>query len=152
MMQVAINARGQSFLVDVPEPLIQKAVTYAMGVIAQRETASMGEKERKPDGTPYTEKDRLGAIADRFAKIEKGEWAESGGRAADPTSRELAALVRTAAIRKKAATPYSVDDVPGASDAAKLMAFVVARFGKERAAKLATHAASVARAREKEVI
>ena len=136
-MKVTIQARGQSFDVMVPDALTQRAVQYAMGVIAQRETASM---------TDDTEADRIKAIADRFARIGRGEWSESGGRSADPVAREWAALLRRAEVYKKAKPAYKPDAVPGASDTAKLTQFCVDHFTPEQREKLTRVAANRAKA------
>jgi hypothetical protein len=146
-MKATISARGSEWTINLPESLIPRAVAYALGVVAQRETAGMGEKDLKDDGTPYTEQDRLDAIRARFAKIQAGEWAESGGRAADPVMRELAAILRQAAVRKKAKTAYAATDVPGAAKPDALVAFAVDRFGKTNAEKLVRKAKTVADAR-----
>jgi len=150
-MKVTIQARGKSFDVMVPDALTLRAVQYAMGVIAQRETASMGEKERKDDGTPYTEANRIKAIADRFARIGRGEWAESGGRSADPEARELTALLRRAEVYKKAKPAYKPDAVPGASSG-KVAAFLADHFTPEQTTKLTATAKRIARAKEADVL
>ena len=141
-MKVTINARGQSFEVTVPDALIPRAVHYAMGVIAQRETASMADD---------TEADRIKAIADRFARIGRGEWAESGGRSADPEARELTALLRRAEVYKKAKPAYKPDAVPGASSG-KVAAFLADHFTPEQTAKLTATAKRIAKAKEADVL
>jgi hypothetical protein len=141
-----ITARGQNFLVDLPDSMLERACEYALGVVAQRETAGMGEKDRKPDGSEYTEKDRTQAIADRFAKIAAGEWAAGGGgRAADPATRELCALLRVTAVRKKAKKPYETKAVPSSSDADAVAKFAVTHFGDANAKTLSAKAARIAK-------
>jgi hypothetical protein len=142
-MKVQINARGETFNINLPDTLVERAVTYALGVIAQRETAGMGDKDRKPDGKPYTEKDRLDAIRGRFARIAKGEW-EAGGRAADPITREVCALLRVAGVRKAAKPDYKPDAVPGASTPDKVAAFMNAHFTAPQIEKLVAKAKAIA--------
>ena len=136
-MKVTIQARGQSFDVTVPDALTQRAVQYAMGVIAQRETASMADD---------TEANRIQAIADRFAKIGRGEWSESGGRSADPATRILCGMLRRAEVYKKGKPAYKPAEVPGASDAAKVTQFCVDHFTPEQREKLSRVAANRAKA------
>lgn len=142
-MKVQVNARGKEWTVDVPEGLVARSVTYAMGVIAQRETAGMEEE---------TEDARLLAIRERFARIEKGEWGSAGGRAADPVTRESVAILRSAAARKLAKVAYKPDVVPGSSDAKKVAAFMQAHFAPDVAARIQAKATKIARARAGDTI
>lgn len=138
-MQVKVNAREREWTVNVPDALIGRAVHYAMGVIAQRETAGMADA---------TEEERVSAIGARFQRIERGDWAESGGRSADPVASALGALLRLAKARKSATTAYKVEDVPAASKGvAGLVAFAEKHFGKERAAKAKAQAEKIAKAK-----
>lgn len=137
-MKVQINARETEFVVNVPEALIEKAVAYAMGVIAQRETAGMEEE---------SESAKLTAIRERFARIEAGDWKAGGGRAADPVTRESVAILRSAAARKLAKVAYKPDAVPGSSDAKKVAAFMAAHFAPELAKRILAKASKIAAAR-----
>jgi hypothetical protein len=142
-MKLVINARNQSFPINLPDSLIQRAVEYALGVVAQRETAGMEDD---------TETERVAAIRERFARIESGDWKAGGGRAADPITRELVKLLRSAAVYKKANPAYKPDVVPGASDPAKVGAFVKGHFTPEQTAKLAAKAKKVADAAKGDVL
>lgn len=136
-MKVSVFVLDKGWEVEVPASLIEKAVRYAVSVVGQRETAGMGE-----GATP----EKLAAVKARYARIEAGEWAEGGGRAADPVTRASVALLRKAAIYKKAAPAYKPAAVPGSSDAGKVAAFMRAHFKPEQVAKLEAQAKRVAAA------
>jgi hypothetical protein len=143
-MKVQAHVQGKDWSVNVPDTFIERCVAYAISVIGQRATAGMGEN---------TDDERIAAVRDRYARIERGEWSEGGGRAADPIAREMAAILRTAAIRNKAAKAYKADDVPNASAGVPtLMDFATERFTKAAAEKIRAKAKQVAAAREGDVL
>jgi hypothetical protein len=144
-MQVKVNVQNQDWIVDVPEAFLERCVTYAIGVIGQRATASLDKNASLAE--------KRAVVKERFDRIAAGDWSEGGGRAAEPVARELADLLRRAAIREKASRKYEAKNVPAASKGIEaLTPFCVTHFGADRAKKLVAKAQAVAKAKDGDVI
>lgn len=143
-MRLNVNVNGQGYEIDtdaLPEAAFRYFVEYGV-------RQSLADAGASKEGTAAKRE----AANARLARLMQGDVPTGGGGGGvDPRDAALVALLKSAKVRKLAATKYAAEDVPSAREPGAVSGFIAAHFAEDTVVRISKAAAAMVAAKSLEV-